>query len=158
MIRQLDHVYYWVSDMDRAVKFYEDVVGLRLARRDGPSWAMFEASSDVRLALHGAVEGRPIETGGATAVFRVDDLDAARADLERRGARFDELMGEVEGYARFASFFDPDGNRVQIIEYAQGRPGVQGGSSPAERSGADQAAAVPLAEGRSRRDGPEGSE
>lgn len=124
MIRQLDHVYYWVSDMDRAVKFYEDVVGLRLARRDGPSWAMFEASSDVRLALHGAVEGRAIETGGATAVFRVDDLDAARADLERRGARFDELMGEVEGYARFASFFDPDGNRVQIIEYAGAERGA----------------------------------
>jgi predicted enzyme related to lactoylglutathione lyase len=148
MIRQLDHVYYWVSDMDRAVKFYEDVVGLRLARRDGPSWAMFEASSDVRLALHGAMEGRPIETGGATAVFRVDDLDAARADLEGRGARFDEHVGEVEGYARFASFFDPDGNQVQIIEYAREKPGVQGGSSPEARSAEDQAAAVPLAEGR----------
>jgi predicted enzyme related to lactoylglutathione lyase len=118
MIQRLDHVYYWVSDMDRAVKFYEDVVGLTLVRRDGPSWAMFEAGADVRLALHGAMEGRPIETGGATAVLRVEDLDAARVSLERKGARFDERVGEVEGYARFASFFDPDGNRVQIIEYA----------------------------------------
>jgi predicted enzyme related to lactoylglutathione lyase len=128
MIKRLDHVYYWVSDMDRAVTFYSDVVGLRLARRDGPSWAMFDAGSDVRLALHGAVEGRPIEAGGATAVFRVDDLDGARADLQRRGVRFDERVGEVEGYARFASFFDPDGNRVQIIEYAGEGPAVQGGS------------------------------
>lgn len=119
MTRRLDHVYYWVSDMDRAVEFYGDVVGLKLVRREGPSWAMFEAGSDVRLALHGAVEGRPIETGGATAVFRVDDLDAARASLEQGGARFDERLGDVEGYARFATFFDPDGNRVQIIEYAQ---------------------------------------
>jgi predicted enzyme related to lactoylglutathione lyase len=161
MIRRLDHVYYWVSDMDRAVKFYQNVVGLRLARREGGSWAMFDASSDVRLALHGAVEGRPIETGGATAVFRVDDLDSARSDLERKGARFDEHMGEVEGYARFASFFDPDGNRVQIIEYVHVNPGVQGvqgGSSPAEQSGADQAASVPLPEGRSRRERREGSE
>ena len=158
MIQRLDHVYYWVSDMDSAVKFYEDVVGLRLARRDGPSWAMFDAGSDVRLALHGAGEGRPIETGGATAVLRVDDLDAARADMEGKGVTFDERVGEVEGYARFASFFDPDGNRLQIIEYAQERSGVQGGSSPADRSGADQAASVPLAEGRSRRDRPEGLE
>jgi lactoylglutathione lyase len=118
MTKRLDHVYYWVSDMDRAVEFYGDVVGLKLVRRDGPSWAMFESGSDVRLALHGAMEGRPIETGGATAVFRVEDLDAARADLQRRGARFDEQVGDVEGYARFATFSDPDGNRVQIIEYA----------------------------------------
>jgi catechol 2,3-dioxygenase-like lactoylglutathione lyase family enzyme len=123
VIQSLDHVYYWVSDLDRAVEFYGDVVGLRLARREGPSWAMFDAGSDVRLALHGATEGRPIETGGATAVFRVDDLDSARADMEGKGVRFDERVGEVEGYARFASFFDPDGNRLQIIEYAQGKPG-----------------------------------
>lgn len=123
MTRRLDHVYYWVSNLDSAVRFYGDVVGLRLERRDGSSWAMFDAGAEVRLALHGAVEGRAIETGGATAVFRVDDLDSARADMESKGVRFDERVGEVEGYARFASFFDPDGNRLQIIEYAGEVPG-----------------------------------
>jgi predicted enzyme related to lactoylglutathione lyase len=115
---RIDHVYYWTVDMDRAVKFYEDVMGLLLLRRDGSNWAMFDAGP-VRLALHGAVEGRPIETGGATAVFAVDDLDASRAALEERGAEFEEQVGEVEGYARFATLRDPDGNRVQIIEYAR---------------------------------------
>jgi predicted enzyme related to lactoylglutathione lyase len=115
---RIDHVYYWTVDMDRAVKFYEEVMGLRLLRRDGSNWAMFDAGP-VRLALHGAVEGRPIETGGATAVFAVDDLDASRAALEERGAEFEEQVGEVEGYARFATLRDPDGNRVQIIEYAR---------------------------------------
>jgi predicted enzyme related to lactoylglutathione lyase len=114
---RIDHVYYWTVDMDRAVKFYQEVLGLRLLRRDGSNWAMFDAGP-VRLALHGAVEGRPVETGGATAVFEVDDLDAARAGLEERGAEFEEHVGEVEGYARFATLRDPDGNRVQIIEYA----------------------------------------
>jgi predicted enzyme related to lactoylglutathione lyase len=118
---RIDHVYYWTVDMDRAVKFYEDVMGLRLLRRDGSNWAMFDAGP-VRLALHGAVEGRPIETGGATAVFAVDDLDASRAALEERGAEFEEQVGEVEGYARFATLQDPDGNRVQIIEYAREEP------------------------------------
>jgi predicted enzyme related to lactoylglutathione lyase len=113
----LDHVYYWTADLDRAVKFYEDVVGLHLAFREGSRWAEFDAGP-ARLSLHGAVEGRAVETGGATAVFRVDDLDASRAALEARGAEFDEHVGEVEGYGRFASFRDPDGNVVQIIEYA----------------------------------------
>ena len=114
---QLDHVYYWTTDIDRSVKFYEDVVGLKLARRDDGNWALFEAGP-VNLALHGAIEGRPFKAGGATAVFRVDDLDDARVALEGRGAEFEEHVGEVQGFARFASFRDPDGNIVQIIEYA----------------------------------------
>lgn len=113
---ELDHVYYWTTDIDRSVKFYEDVVGLKLARRDDGNWALFEAGP-VHLALHGAIEGRPFQTGGATAVFRVDDLDEARAALEGRGAEFEEHVGEVQGFARFASFRDPDNNIVQLIEY-----------------------------------------
>jgi predicted enzyme related to lactoylglutathione lyase len=113
----IDHVYYWTTDLDRAVSFYRDVVGLRLVRRDGSNWAEFDAGA-IRFALHGTGEGRPPLPGGATAVFRVDDLDAARAALQARGAEFEEHLGEVEDFARFASFRDPDGNPVQIIEYA----------------------------------------
>ena len=117
----LDHVYYWTADMDRAVAFYRDVLGLRLIFREGAQWAEFEAGP-VRLALHGAVEGRAVEEGGGTAVFRVHDLDASRAKLEAEGVRFEEHVGEVEGFARFASFRDPDGNVLQIIEYVEVRP------------------------------------
>lgn len=122
MLGPLDHVYYWTSDMDRAVKFYEDVLGLRLLRREGAEWALFDAGP-VRLALHGATEGHPAEPGGATAVFAVEDLDAARSGLDARGAEFDEHVGEVEGFARFTTLRDPDGNPIQLIEYADRRRG-----------------------------------
>ena len=58
-------------------------------------------------------------------MFAVHDLDRAKARLAERGVEL-EHEGDVEGYARFASFLDPDGNTVQIIEYA--RP--QAESSP----------------------------
>jgi predicted enzyme related to lactoylglutathione lyase len=109
----LDHVYYWTRDLGAAVAFYRDVVGLSLLRREGDEWAEFEAGP-VHLALHGTDDDLP---GSGTVVFRVDDLDEARWSLERRGAVFDAYVGEVEGFARFATFRDPDGNPVQIIEY-----------------------------------------
>jgi catechol 2,3-dioxygenase-like lactoylglutathione lyase family enzyme len=117
-IGPVDYVYFWTADMDRAVSFYERVLGLRLVRQDRSQWAEFDAGP-LRLALHAAVEDRAPEPGG-TVVFRVDDLDAARADLEVRGAEFEEHAGEIEGFARFASLRDPDGNRVDLIEYRRG--------------------------------------
>lgn len=114
LVEGLDHVFYWVADMDRAVEFYRDVLGLRLVRRDGGAWAEFDAGA-TRFALHGAAEGRTAPSGG-TASFRVRDLDAAKILLAERGVALDH-EGEVEGYARFASFLDPDGNTVQVIEH-----------------------------------------
>jgi predicted enzyme related to lactoylglutathione lyase len=39
------------------------------------------------------------------------------AFLTGMGVTFDQHIGEVEGFARFASFLDPDGNTLQLIEY-----------------------------------------
>lgn len=117
IVDRLDLVFYWVSDMDRAVRFYRDSLGLTLLRQDGGSWAEFEAGGR-RFALHGAGEGQTVSVGGATAVFSVLDLDAAKAALSSRGIPSTH-EGDVEGYARFASFMDPDGNPFQLIEYAR---------------------------------------
>ena len=119
-LRGIDHVYYWTADMDHAAAFYADVLGLPLVRRSGDAWAEFDGGS-IRLALHGVHEGQPIPVGGATAVFQVEDLDDAMRTLQGRGVTFDQHIGEVEGFARFASFLDPDGNTLQLIEYREDR-------------------------------------
>jgi len=114
----IDYVYYWTAEMDRAVAFYRDVIGLKLVRQDGSQWAEF-ATEPVRFALHGATEGHPVRSGGAAVMFRVHDLDRARRTLQERGVEFDEHSGEVEGFVRFATFRDPDGNRVELIEHIE---------------------------------------
>ena len=117
IVKGLDHVYYWTRDMDRAVSFYRDVLGLTLLRREGDSWAEFEAGP-ARFAVHGVVETHPVQPGGATAVFEVADVDEARRGLEERGVEFGH-SADIEGYARYATFQDPDGNTIQIIEYVR---------------------------------------
>jgi catechol 2,3-dioxygenase-like lactoylglutathione lyase family enzyme len=126
IVRRLDLVFYWVSDLDRAVDFYQGVLGLSLARRDADNWAEFDAGGR-RFALHSAVDGQPVLPGGATAVFSVQDLDRAKAELSLRGVEFGH-EGDVAGYARFASFADPDGNTIQLIEY---EPSAGAGPGPA---------------------------
>jgi catechol 2,3-dioxygenase-like lactoylglutathione lyase family enzyme len=113
----VDHIYYWTRDLDRAVGFYTEVIGLPLVRREGDEWAELDGGP-VRIALHGTDDEHP---ASGTVVLRVDDLDETRWTLEQRGAEFDDYVGEVEGFARFATFRDPDGNPVQIIEYVRGR-------------------------------------
>jgi len=121
ILHGVDHVWFWTTDMGRATGFYADVLGLTQRSRYGDEWAELEAGP-VHIGLHGAGDRHEIPHGG-TVVFRVDDLDAAKLALQNRGVRFDDHIGEVEGYARFASFNDPDGNSVQIIEYAAGGSG-----------------------------------
>jgi catechol 2,3-dioxygenase-like lactoylglutathione lyase family enzyme len=113
-IGALDHVYYWTRDMDRAVAFYETVLGLPVSSRSGDEWAEFRAGP-IRFALH-RTEDTSVSPSG-TVVFRVPDLDEARWSLEQRGVVFDGHESEVPAVARFATFHDPDGNPVQLIEY-----------------------------------------
>jgi catechol 2,3-dioxygenase-like lactoylglutathione lyase family enzyme len=110
----IDHVYYWTRDMDRAVAFYGEVLGLPLTQRAGNEWAELQAGA-VSLALHGTEEAELPPSG--TVVFRVNDLDEARWVLQQRGVTFDGHESEVSGFARFTTFHDPDGNPIQLIEY-----------------------------------------
>ena len=123
VVGRLDLVFYWVRDLDRSVAFYRDVLGLDLLKAESGRWAEFD-SGGRRFALHAAAPGQPVQPGGATAVFEVGDLDRAKAELSARGVPFG-FEGDVAGYARFATFTDPDDNPVQLIEYA--RPEEPGG-------------------------------
>jgi predicted enzyme related to lactoylglutathione lyase len=117
MAGRMERVWFWVGDMGRAVAFYAQALGLELLNREGDEWADL-ATGPVRLSLHGTRDGQEAPAGG-TVVFEVEDLDASMFEMGMRGVRFDGPVGEVGGVARYASFADPDGNRLQLIEYLE---------------------------------------
>ena len=108
----IDTVFYQVCDMDRAIGFYEGVLGLELLRREGRDWAELRAGDTV-LSLSGELATRPHQ-GGATVVLRASD----NAAVEGRLAEIGVQRGPVEdmGGAKMLQFFDPDGNEIVALQ------------------------------------------
>lgn len=113
-----DLVYFFVSDMERAVAFYRDVLELELGHRSGDEWSELGAGS-IRLGLHGAGSG-PVRPGG-TLALTVADLDAAKVKLVARGVVVGHEGGGDGRGPRFVEFNDPDGNVLALFEYEERR-------------------------------------
>ena len=116
MIGKLHQVMLPVSDLERSVAFYRDVLGARLiARFDPPGLAFFQLG-EVRLLLeHG------VTPSGTCLYFEVPDIHVACAALEERGVVLDSQPHLIHcdddgvfgppGTEEWMAFFrDPDGN------------------------------------------------
>ncbi len=105
-----------VSDVDRSVKFYEDVVGLTVARRLPSPYGdiVFLGDGETTLELMG---GRQGEIGDDISVgFSVDDLDKLAAELEAKGVKVHGGPFSPAPGVRFLYVQDPDGLKVQFVE------------------------------------------
>lgn len=111
-VEGIDVVFYWVTDIDRALTFYTGALGIEAGPRYG-DWQEMSVPGPVRFALHGASPGE--RSVNAVVSFLVANLDQAMADLSAKGV--ESTVGVTEtGRARFAEYADPDGNLVHILE------------------------------------------
>lgn len=114
-----DNVTVMVSNMDRAVRFYTETLGLKMGGRYGDEWAEASASG-VPIGLHPrARRTKRSGTGEVSIGFEVENLDRAVEELQGKGAWFRGRISE-DGPLRIAFFADPDGNPLYIPEMAQG--------------------------------------
>jgi len=103
-----------VRDLTAAKRFYSEVLGFGDPTYDLPEagWIEWQSGNDANLSIVPA-EGDLIPGHHTTIVLNVDDCHAAVAELRRRGVTCDEPVG-VPGMVTYASFYDPDGNRLQM--------------------------------------------
>ena len=104
-----------VSDLERAIEWYKDVLGLELVYKlDQHGWCeMATATKHVTIGLGQTEEQK---AGGTTPTFGVVDIDAARKHLESKDVRFDGDTYDVGGMVKLATFYDPDGNAWMLAE------------------------------------------
>jgi len=78
----------FVADMDRAVDFYTNVLGLKLRMRAGDHWAEIEAGRDLVLGLHPESDSAPKPGTRGSIQIDVPVLEDVVAALEKRGVAF----------------------------------------------------------------------
>src|SRR6478672_5402165 len=108
----------YVSDMDRAVKFYTEALGLKLQYQAGPEWASIDAGRGLVLGLHGARGEQPLagQSGSISVGLLVDEpLDRVVETLKGRGVEFRGPIRD-DTAIRLAFFGDPDGNDLYLCE------------------------------------------
>ena len=118
-IQQLDHVVVYVTDMDRALRFYTEVLGCVPERRaESIGLVQLRAGSSL-------IDLLPTESGAAVAgrnmdhlAVRIEPFDepSLRAHLARHGIEAGEVVSRygAEGSGPSLYIDDPDGNTIEL--------------------------------------------
>ena len=110
---RLAYVNVTVSDFERAVAFFRDVIGLPFNFADAEFGYASFATGGAAFAVVQAPEGEAV--GRHTGVgFAVDDLDAAHAALVDKGVEFPRPPTREPWGGYMAVFADPDGNTYYL--------------------------------------------
>jgi methylmalonyl-CoA/ethylmalonyl-CoA epimerase len=106
-----------VSDVDRAIVFYRDVLGMPFLFKAPPGLGFFDCNG-VRLLLD-APAGAQADHYGSIIYYRVADLDAAFRVLSARGVVFEaepQLVAKMPDHDLWMAFFrDPDSNLLALM-------------------------------------------
>lgn len=126
------HTMLRVGDLDRSLKFYTEVLGMRLLRRndypDGKFTLAFVGYQDesegavLELTHNWGVTSYELGSGYGHVALEVEDAYAACEEIKRRGGVVSREAGPMKhGTTVIAFAEDPDGYKVELIQ--RHRPG-----------------------------------
>jgi len=134
MIKTIDHIGILTKDLQQSVEFYTNVLGFSISSKIemeavGLS-AIFIEKNGSKIELmgyRGAIpkrsEGIEIKMGGNSIpindhiTFTVDDLGVTVTELKEKGVEFVLEPMQVEGGIKIASFKDPNGVLIELVEH-----------------------------------------
>ena len=116
-LKEIGQIAVPVSDVERALHFYRDVLGMRFLFKAPPGLAFFDCGG-VRLLLDepAAKQGR---IHSSIIYFRVANLQTAYRTLADRGVIFEQeprLVAKMPDHELWMAFFrDPDANLLALM-------------------------------------------
>ena len=113
-IAQINHVTTMVKDTDRAMKFYNDLLGIKQIQSqvDNPAITWLQLENGVMVHLIETDEA-PAKPGNIHHAFQVDNLESTKATLEASGYPAKREGIRYDGQA-YLFIEDPDGNSVEF--------------------------------------------
>ena len=123
LIKRTDFVFLPITSFGKADDFYGGTLGLECSKRYANELGgEFETGSLTIQLVDVAKIGRDFGPSTGAIALHVDDVEAARSELESRGVEFEgETMDS--GVCYMAYFHDPDGNAL-ILHHRYAPPGV----------------------------------
>lgn len=104
-----------VADLEKAMQFYVETLGLKLQHETDGHFAQIEAPGLTIGLLHLAEEqgSQPEKSGSMSIGFEVEALEPAIETLKSRGVEFHDAVEGKE--AQVVHFSDPDGNTLYLV-------------------------------------------
>jgi lactoylglutathione lyase len=123
MVKKLLHTRYRVTDLDKTVAFYRDVLGLEETRRHtsgrGSQLVFFKApGSDEEIEICKFDESGPVVVGPDLThlAFEVDNIDEFARQSAAKGYPLSDGPHRSEGGSAIAFIDAPEGYEIELIE------------------------------------------
>jgi len=125
MVKKLLHTRYRVTDLERTITFYRDVLGLELTRRSksprGSELVFFKApGSEEEIEICKFDESGPVQVGPDLThlAFSVDDIEAFARHAAALGYPLSDGPTKTSSGSIFAFIDAPEGYEVELIQHA----------------------------------------
>ncbi len=110
----VDFAVVFVTDYPRAIEFYSGLLGMEHSVDYGKiPGGEVETGSLTLQVVDAAAIGREFAPSGHPIALHVDDVEAARSELEAKGVEFHAETID-SGVCHMAFFSDPDGNALLL--------------------------------------------
>jgi len=141
MTKAIRHTGVIVTNMERSLEFYRDMLGLIVVldrEQEGEFLARLIALPGVRMrvAMLQAEDGNKVELfqfyshpkpapekvetsdiGCSHLAFAIEDVDAAYEEFQQKGIKFNSApMISPDGYAKVVYCHDPDGTIIELVQ------------------------------------------
>jgi methylmalonyl-CoA epimerase len=134
MIKIIDHIGIMTNDLHKSVEFYIGILGFSISTKiemaDAGLSAVFVEKDGSKIELM-KYKGKNVpkrskcnelKIGGSSIPindhisFSVDDIESTVTEFKEKGVKFDLEPMQLEGGMKLASFKDPNGVLIELIE------------------------------------------